>query len=161
MCRGKTAPPPNRHEPSTDNGSRVIKLGLGNLGSWVNSTSAPTASAFIAQMSRKARGRCHPLKHLVMITWLFGRLNIFIDAYDRRSAAGLLIKNSNAKVVGGAQLHIADEPSNAVTRKPKKLNPPLRAAILENLKKDKPKIKFALNSRFPLAPLIDCYSQTQ
>ncbi|WP_248799654.1 TnsD family transposase [Pseudomonas sp. MWU13-2105] len=108
-------------------------------------TSLPTtqskASAFIAQMSRKARGRCHPLKHLVMITWLFGRLNFFIDVYDRRSAAGLFIQTSNVDVVGGDQQPIADKPNGSVTRKPKKLKPALRAAVLESLKKGEAKDK--------------------
>lgn len=40
------------------------------------------AIGFISQMTRKPRGYCHPLKHLTLIWWLFGRLETFIDAYQ-------------------------------------------------------------------------------
>lgn len=128
-------------------------------------TSLPTtqskASAFIAQMSRKARGRCHPLKHLVMITWLFGRLNFFIDEYDLRSAAGLLINNSNIDVAGAGQLPIADKPDNSVTLKPKKLKPPLRAAILESLKKGEAKDKICSKFKVSISTVNRLLSSDQ
>lgn len=41
------------------------------------------AIGFISQMTRKPRGYCHPLKHLVLISWLFGRLESFVDAYQQ------------------------------------------------------------------------------
>lgn len=106
-------------------------------------TSLPTtpskASAFIAQMTRKARGRCHPLKHLVLITWLFGRFEIFIDQYDMRSTADSLTKPSKFYFAEENQQPITDEIRISVTRRPKKLTPQLRAAILESLKKGEPK----------------------
>ncbi len=50
-------------------------------------TSLPTteqkASTYIQQLMRPPRGHSHPLKHLVMITWLFGTVEAFVDAYDR------------------------------------------------------------------------------
>lgn len=114
-------------------------------------TTPSKASVFIAQMSRKARGRCHPLKHLVMITWLFGRLNLFIDLYDRRCTADLFILKRNANVVSGGQQPIIDKPASSGTRKPKKLKHPLRVALLESLKngetKDKICSKFNISVR--------------
>ena len=41
------------------------------------------AIGFISQMTRKPRGYCHPLKHLTLIWWLFGRLETFRDAYKQ------------------------------------------------------------------------------
>jgi hypothetical protein len=39
------------------------------------------AMGFISQMKREPRGRCHPLKHLVFISWLFGSFESFFVAY--------------------------------------------------------------------------------
>jgi hypothetical protein len=41
------------------------------------------ATGFISQMTRKPRGYCHPLKHLVLISCLFGRLESFVEAYQQ------------------------------------------------------------------------------
>ncbi|CAI8982644.1 TniQ protein [Pseudomonas sp. IT-P74] len=128
-------------------------------------TSLPTtpskASAFIAQMSRKARGRCHPLKHLVMITWLFGRLNFFIDEYDRRSAAGLLIKNSDVDISVSGQQPIAGKADSSVTRKPKKLKASLRAALLESLKKGEAKDKICSKFKVSISTVNRLLSSDQ
>lgn len=43
------------------------------------------ALGFISQMARKPRGYCHPLKHLTIIWWLFGKLESFVDAYQQYS----------------------------------------------------------------------------
>lgn len=40
------------------------------------------ATGFISQMTRKPRGYCHPLKHLALITWLFGSTELFLDTYQ-------------------------------------------------------------------------------
>ncbi|UVL40425.1 TnsD family transposase [Pseudomonas sp. B21-040] len=39
--------------------------------------------AFLKQLTHNPGGHYHPLKHLTLITWLFGRLESFIEAYDR------------------------------------------------------------------------------
>lgn len=39
------------------------------------------ALAFISQMTRKPRGYYHPLKHVVLISWLFGGVEAFVTAY--------------------------------------------------------------------------------
>lgn len=41
------------------------------------------AIRFISQMTRKPRGHCHPLKHLTLISWLFGSMESFADAYEK------------------------------------------------------------------------------
>ncbi|KAB0509253.1 hypothetical protein F7R06_05055 [Pseudomonas moorei] len=118
-------------------------------------TSLPTtpskASAFISQMTRKVRGRCHPLKHLVLITWLFDRLNMFIDQYDARSKAGLLTKFSNAAFAKNNLQPTTSEMNTLVARRPKKLKPQLRVAILENLIKGEAKDKICSKFRVSIS----------
>ncbi|KPU60226.1 hypothetical protein AN403_4751 [Pseudomonas fluorescens] len=46
-------------------------------------TTTQDAGAFLKQLTRNTRGSHHPLKHLTLITWLFGRLGSFVEAYDR------------------------------------------------------------------------------
>ncbi|MBD9428254.1 TniQ family protein [Pseudomonas sp. PDM15] len=99
-------------------------------------TSLPTteqkASTFIEQLIRSPRGHSHPLKHLVMITWLFGDVSAFIDAYDRLAqepehpdAPQLLYTDTQAAK--------PSEPIQAKKLKPKTLKPPMRAQILRML----------------------------
>jgi hypothetical protein len=104
-------------------------------------TTPSKASAFIAQLTRKARGRCHPLKHLVLITWIFGRLKVFIDRYDVRSKADSSTKLKNVDFAEEDSRPTASEIRTSVSRRPKKLKPKLRTAILESLKKGDPKNK--------------------
>lgn len=39
------------------------------------------AIGFISQMTRQPRSHCHPLKHLVFISWLFGSFESFFETY--------------------------------------------------------------------------------
>ncbi|WP_223434145.1 MULTISPECIES: TnsD family transposase [unclassified Pseudomonas] len=98
---------------------------------------AQRAEAFIDQLTRNPRGHCHPLKHLTFITWLFGRLNAFIEAYDRLDRAPdqtFQIKHaSSTKPVMVNEPKAATISEKSVIRKPKKLKSRLRAAILECL----------------------------
>lgn len=102
-------------------------------------TTVQSAEALISQLTRPPRGHCHPLKHLTLITWLFGRLGPFIEVYDRLDSLPLQ-QISQIKHERSAKAVIVDVPRKAkVTdkkdlRKPKKLNPQIRTAILECLR---------------------------
>ncbi|MHC8408750.1 TnsD family Tn7-like transposition protein [Pseudomonas sp. Hz4] len=124
-------------------------------------TTPSKASAFIAQMTRKARGRCHPLKHLVLITWLFGRLNVFIDQYDVRSTADLSTKLSKVYFAEEVQQPTASETRISGTRRPKKLSPQLRGAILESLKKGETKDKICSEFKVSISTVNRLLSSDQ
>ncbi|VVN98478.1 TnsD family Tn7-like transposition protein [Pseudomonas fluorescens] len=111
-------------------------------------TSLPTtvqrAEALISQLTRNPRGHCHPLKHLTLITWLFGRLDPFIEAYDRFDSAphqqiSQTKHKSNAKAVMVDTTLIEKVAEKKELRKPKKLKPNIRTAILECLRNGNPK----------------------
>ncbi|UVM05100.1 TnsD family transposase [Pseudomonas laurylsulfatiphila] len=106
-------------------------------------TSLPTtvqrAEAFISQLTRNPRGHCHPLKHLTLITWLFGRLDQFIEAYDRldidphqQISQAKYKSNAKAVMVGATFIEKVADKKNL--RKPKKIKPQIRTAILECLR---------------------------
>jgi len=56
------------------------------------------AIGFISQMTRKPRGYCHPLKHLTLISWLFGRLEPFVDAYQQLSQHEISVTGKKQKL---------------------------------------------------------------
>lgn len=99
---------------------------------------AQKASTFIEQLIRSPRGHSHPLKHLVMITWLFGSVSAFIDAYDclaqepeqPEAPERLYIDRHTAK---------PPESMQAKQLKPKTLKPSIRAQILRMLSRGTPK----------------------
>ncbi|WP_439894945.1 TnsD family Tn7-like transposition protein [Pseudomonas syringae] len=90
------------------------------------------AEGFVANMTRKPRGRCHPIKHLLMITWLFETVQSFSEHYrltalsmqQQRLVAStrcaLVEKRSTLPPVGGAL-------------RPKKLKAPIRSQLIEQL----------------------------
>ncbi|RQB14040.1 hypothetical protein IPC468_29170 [Pseudomonas aeruginosa] len=103
-------------------------------------TSLPTteqkASTYIQQLMRPPRGHSHPLKHLVMITWLFGTVDAFVDAYDR------LTKIQEQNLPDATQPLSKDQPKPKRTEtkqpkqlRPKTLKPTIRAQILRLLSK--------------------------
>ena len=106
-------------------------------------TSLPTtlqrAESYIYQLTRNPRGHCHPLKHLTLITWLFGRLAPFIDAYDCLDSSPHQ-QISQTKHQNSAKAEIMDTrllektTDKKYLRKPKKLKPQIRSAILECLR---------------------------
>lgn len=93
------------------------------------------AESFLSRITYRPRGCWHPLKHLVLITWLFGRLELFIEAYDR-------LENFPSKNACQLQKVATLEPRRPhnlttlepTTRKPKKLKSKMRAEVLESLR---------------------------
>lgn len=105
-------------------------------------TTAQGASTYIQQLVRNPHGHCHPLKHLVMITWLFGQLSAFIEAYDRMESNHDQEPSSRAeRSKQGTSLARLAKPDiqTCNTLRPKVLKPPIRSAILELLSQGLPK----------------------
>lgn len=105
-------------------------------------TTAQEACAYIGQLTRSPHGHCHPLKHLVMITWLFGRVSAFIEAYDREEA-GWERATSPPTEEFDQDTPLARPPVSASAAprmlKPKTLKPPIRAEMLRLLGQGVPK----------------------
>ncbi|MGY3170874.1 hypothetical protein ACVWYU_000247 [Pseudomonas sp. TE12234] len=95
------------------------------------------AEAFLKQLTRNPRGCYHPLKHLTIITWLFGRLESFIEAYDRlerllQLPEGPIAQLEFLKAVTAAPNSgelFAEKPLN----KPENLKPKIHDAALKRL----------------------------
>ncbi|WP_447652315.1 TnsD family Tn7-like transposition protein [Pseudomonas abietaniphila] len=102
-------------------------------------TNKVDAEKFLTQLLRKPRGRQHPLKHLLLITCLFGQFSSFIKAYERLSEQIRAEKSITKIALPSAHKskRAAKEPQ--ASRRPKKLKPNIRADILENLKIGKSK----------------------
>lgn len=93
---------------------------------------------FWAQLIRNRHGCSHPLKHLAVITWLYGSVSGFIEEYDHavglHTTVGLSHEvrrttNTNNKIVSRDQGF-----PPVANRKPKVLKPDIRASILERLR---------------------------
>ncbi|WP_122462227.1 TnsD family Tn7-like transposition protein [Pseudomonas viridiflava] len=100
-------------------------------------TTQHAASVFISQMTRKPRSCAHPLKHLTLITWLFGGLSPFIEACERlsftRAELGSILTDSNSAPTVLSRLKIALPDNQCPARRPKKLKPHIRKNIVELL----------------------------
>lgn len=103
-------------------------------------TSQQKASTYIQQLMRPPRGHSHPLKHLVMITWLFGTVGAFVDAYDH------LPEIQERDLPDATQPLSTDQPKpkpieakQTKQLRPKTLKPTIRAQILRLLGKGTPK----------------------
>lgn len=100
-------------------------------------TTAEGAASFIEQLIRSPRGHCHPLKHLVMIIWLFGDMDSFVEAYEHQET---MDGQASSPPTGGRDrvspvtevIQVLAVAHNN-TRKPKILKPCIRTQILEHL----------------------------
>jgi hypothetical protein len=105
-------------------------------------TTAEGAASFIEQLIRSPRGHCHPLKHLVMIIWLFGDVDSFVEAYEHQKA---MVDQASSLTAGRDRLSPVTEVMRVMTvahknmRRPKVLKPHIRIQILERLAAGKPK----------------------
>lgn len=94
------------------------------------------AIGFMSQMTRKPRGYRHPLKHLTLISCLFGRLESFVEAYQRLAAQHPILGTGNTKMVNPVQNNETPLPkfeTRSRTLKPKMLFKELKEEILEAL----------------------------
>lgn len=102
------------------------------------------AATFLRALTRNPRGRCHPLKHLTLITWLFNSLHEFICLHNQMIAETL---HSNDTLLTSPQKDralknqvIARYACIPILRRPKVINKRMRAEILSCLSKGDPKV---------------------
>jgi hypothetical protein len=105
------------------------------------------AIAFTSQMTRKPRGYCHPLKHLVLISWLFGSIEVFIRAYEHQARQRANIKTNELPKM---ERHKAKQCITAKTvihtpkPKPKKMFEEVKNKVLHTLRSGTPKAEVCL-----------------
>ncbi|MFW9082214.1 TnsD family Tn7-like transposition protein [Pseudomonas sp. P2757] len=90
------------------------------------------AASFVSQMTRRPRGYYHPLKHLLMITWLFGSIRSFHELYSRTGLGTQVPEVVVSAPVGTFEI----KPVLSVVRgapRPKKLKSHIRNQLIEQL----------------------------
>lgn len=90
------------------------------------------AEVFVARMTRKPRGHCHPIKHLLMITWLFENVQSFSEHY-RRTASSMQLPRLVAANPCASVEETSISPSSIGTLRPKKLKARIRSQLIEQL----------------------------
>lgn len=89
------------------------------------------AASFISNMVRSPRRHIHPLKHLMMITWLFGEVSSFAVCHD------VVCAQRKAPLALPASPPVPEVSTSTANRKghprPKRLKPELRALLLSRL----------------------------
>lgn len=92
---------------------------------------AEVAGSFIAQMVRSPRRHVHPLKHLVMLTWLFGDVPSFAQCYEE------CFKELATSALRDEIIQQPEDfaPTGVMTGvpRPKRLKPELRVVLLRRL----------------------------
>lgn len=104
-------------------------------------TSLPTtgagAAALLGQLTRSPRGHCHPLKHLILISWLFGSLDLFVSMYKQQEKAESSESVPSLPVKSRKKNHVVQKnpPTQGTlkSRRPKILKDPIRLSILGRL----------------------------
>lgn len=94
------------------------------------------AIAFISQMTRKPRGYCHPLKHLVLISWLFGSVEAFFTTYEH-----LARQRKNLNIDASSKIELPEARQGTTSKislrttisKPKKMFPEVKKRVLHCL----------------------------
>lgn len=91
------------------------------------------ATGFVALMTRSPRGHYHPLKHLIMITWLFGDLITFLSRYKATCCS-----TSDAPQPIDAQPICSTQATSrlntAGSPRPKKLKLNIRSRLIDRLR---------------------------
>lgn len=100
-------------------------------------TSLESAVAYIDQFLRRPRGHLHPIKHLVMITWLFGKFQKFMESYE--SVAIDSISSPSVQQIDSELLHLSPKLLSPCKLKPKILKPTIRERLLHLLSIGTPK----------------------
>lgn len=103
-------------------------------------TTPQKAETFIQSLTRKPRVHSHPLKHLILITCVFGEFTTFWDAVNRsRFPGGQDIQVPARRAVGDkSSFRSTDQEISTMASKklkPKKLKPQLRERIVNSLRK--------------------------
>ncbi|WP_082481767.1 TnsD family Tn7-like transposition protein [Pseudomonas sp. Leaf127] len=92
------------------------------------------AKRFIYQMTRTPRRYYHPLKHLLIITWIFGDFDVFSECYST-IASSVQSPDSLLETMVSISFGAAEPARPAIvnTRRPKRLKPHLRKQLTERL----------------------------
>lgn len=118
------------------------------------SDSVMCAIAFTSQMTRKPRGYCHPLTHLVLISWLFGSIEVFINAYEHQARQHTTIKtNTLQKFEHYKAKQCATEKSVIHTPKlkPKKMFEEVKNRVLQSLRSGTSKAEVSFDFRISVS----------
>lgn len=97
-----------------------------------------SAESLLTQIRYKPRGCWHPLKHVALISWLFGRFESFLEAYDRLDEPRS-DRSSQAEPAIEEPTSSSQAVPHPMVRRPKKLKPKMRSEILESLRRGEPK----------------------
>ncbi len=93
-----------------------------------------SAESFVNQLTRKPRRSIHPLKHLVLIDWLFGGLNPFLEAYQSEvtnpAQQTTFIQSSEIDAKGSLSRDVTPSKN---TPRPKRLKGQLKDDLLSKL----------------------------
>lgn len=114
---------------------------------WSLPDSVMCAIAFTSQMTRKPRGYCHPLTHLVLISWLFGSIEVFIDAYEDQARQHANIKVTALQKVEHHKAKQCVKPKiviNTPKLKPKKMFEEVKNKLLLSLRSGTSKVEVCL-----------------
>ena len=107
-------------------------------------TTAYEAAVFLQSLTRKPRGHFHPLKHLILITCVFGGLGPFLDGLNHLRPSNRQDVQSGfpapaGRAVGEEPAFRSEVKGNSISDfkklKPKKLKTPLRKLIVNSLRK--------------------------
>lgn len=96
------------------------------------------SATFLGSLIRQPRGRCHPLKHLTLITWLFNSLNEFVCLHDQMTGQCLQSDKTSVsapKVIADRRRVLACTGQPPIVRRPKVLKQEIRSTILARLSK--------------------------
>ena len=113
-------------------------------------TTVENAATFLGQFVRRPRGHLHPIKHLVMINWLFGKISNFIEACNLAETIPNFSLRESQNQPGLTYSLPQPKVSHACKLKPKTLKSPIRAEILRLLKTGAP--KEYIHTQFNITP---------
>lgn len=92
--------------------------------------SAAAARSFLCPLLRPPRGHSHPLKHLVLITWLFGDFTNFLGAYDEINISARKPANSDiSTAVSNKSQNTDTSLQRRGALRPKVLKPAIRCQL--------------------------------
>jgi len=113
-----------------------------------------SAESFVKQLIRPLRRSIHPLKHLVLIDWLFGDLNSFLEAYNAEVARlGRQAESTPSRApYGRVSLASAAAPTKNTPR-PKRLKGQLKENLLLKLGKGVSKLELCVEFQITVSTI--------
>lgn len=123
------------------------------------------ATTFLRALVRNPRGRCHPLKHLTLITWLFNSLHECICLHDQLIAQSLhsndTFPSDTKKNIVVNELLTTRAERTPLVRRPKIITQTIRAEILSRLSMASPNMSLSLTSTSLSLQSIKCCAPSQ